>query len=126
MATERSKEWQAWFDQICQDNPVRPSGTGKFEPEVTDAYKLAAIQWWTATITRAALELYATDRRQYDRMARVLLDATRALEALSGEKKLLRADTVACQADPDCPPGWICDQGTCVPEDGFMPPLPAR
>lgn len=122
MATERSRQWQAWFDEICQENKVSPAETGKFQPEAGDAFKLAAIQWWAANIARLAIELYATDRRQYDRMSRVFRDAAAALEALAGQKRAIRQDTIGCSSDPECPPGWYCDEGTCVPEDGLMPP----
>ena len=123
---ERSREWQAWFDEICQENPVSASGTGKFQPDPSDAFKLAAIQWWASNIARLAIELYATDRRQYNRMSRVFKDAAAALEGLAGEKRVKMSDLIGCQTDPECPPGWYCDEGTCVPEDGLLPPAPAR
>src|SRR5688572_17585181 len=74
MESKRSEQWQAWVKQVCEENAVTGK-TGRFEPSPDDAFKLAALQWWTHTIGRIAIEIYATDRRQFDRMSRILSDA---------------------------------------------------
>lgn len=116
MDSNRSTEWQAWLDSICKQRAVSPTRTGRFEPNPDDAFKLAALQWWTHTIGRVLIEVYATDRRQFDRMSLILGDAKAALRSLAGEKKLM-ADGDSCSIDTDCPRGFFCDQGTCEPLD---------
>lgn len=122
MDPKRSEQWQAWLDSICKEYAISQGKTGRFEPSPDDAFKLAALQWWTHTIGRVLIEVYATDRRQYDRMAAILSDARDALRALDGRKKLVN-DGDACSTDHDCPDGFFCDNGTCEPR-GALPPTP--
>ena len=120
MDSKQSDQWQAWVDSVCRENAVSPDKTGRFEPNADDAFKLAALQWWTHEIGQVLIEIYATDRRQYDRIARIMSDASAALRSLAGAKKLM-ADGDACQTDQDCPRGYYCDEGTCEPIDATGP-----
>jgi hypothetical protein len=115
MESNRSRQWQAWFDSICGEYEVGPKKTGRFEPNPEDAFKLAALQWWTHTLGRTLIEVYATDRRQYDRMSKILSDAHTALRLLAGPQALTIAGGDACSTDQDCPKGFFCDEGTCEP-----------
>ena len=123
MESKRSAEWQAWLDKICSEYQVAEGKTGRFEPNPDDAFKLAALQWWLHDIGRILIEVYATDRRQFDRMSALLSDAAAAVRALAGHKKIT-ADGDACSTDQDCPRGYFCDQGTCEPI-GAVPPSPS-
>ena len=123
MASRRSAEWRAWVESVCSEHNVgsRKDG-GKFEPHADDAFKLAALQWWTHTIGKTLIEVYATDRRQYRRMSQIMGDATAALHSLVGDG-LVGGEQIACQTDEDCPRGYYCRDGTCEPLDaGEMPP----
>jgi hypothetical protein len=122
--SQPSSQWQAWFDEICRKHAIRPvSPTGKFQPDPNDAFKLAALQWWAFTIGQVAIETYATDRRQYARISKVLSDATVALRALAGDNRPKALDAILCETTAECPDGWVCDAGTCEPE--FAPPSPS-
>jgi hypothetical protein len=120
MESQRSRQWKAWIDSICQEHQVSTKKSGRFEPNPDDAFKLAALQWWTHEIGRILIEVYATDRRQFDRMSMILSDSRAALRSLAGGKKLM-ADGDACSTDQDCPRGFFCDEGTCEPLDATGP-----
>jgi len=117
---KRSAEWQAWLDGICRQYAVSEGKTGRFEPNPDDAFKLAALQWWTHNIGKVLIEVYATDRRQYARIAGVMSDAVAALHALAGPQRV-SADSTACSTDQDCPRGFFCADGTCEPLDATGP-----
>src|SRR4030095_13283018 len=99
MESKRPEQWQAWVESICREYTVRPETTGRFEPNPSDAFKLAALQWWTHEIGRTLIEMYATDRRQFKRMSRIVSDAAAALRSLAGEKKLM-SQRGGCSGDP--------------------------
>jgi hypothetical protein len=45
MESNRSGQWQAWLQSICDEYKVATGKTGRFEPNADDAFKLAALQW---------------------------------------------------------------------------------
>jgi hypothetical protein len=53
------------------------------------------------TMGRIAIEVYATDRRQFERMSKILSDAAAALQSLDGKHSLLGGGGDACQTDQD-------------------------
>ena len=51
MDSKRSEQFQAWLDGICKEIKLEQERrTGRFQPEPDDAFKLAALQWWTHTL----------------------------------------------------------------------------
>ena len=72
-----------------------------------NAVEIATFRWHANNLENEALALYVTDRTKFDRIWRVLRDASQALKALRG----------SCSSNEDCPDGWHCSGGECQPDN---------
>ena len=84
--------------------PIKQDWVGK--PQ--DAINLAALRWYVCTIDRLCIEIYATNRRKYPKLAKLLKKQLNELKALGTSAKV--------EDDDECPPGFVkCDDGLCAP-----------
>jgi hypothetical protein len=77
-----------------------------------DAINLAALRWYACTIERICIEIYATNRKKFTRLEKLLNRQVKELEALGA---------IAALADDDaCPPGYVmCEDRLCAPSCDF-------
>jgi hypothetical protein len=87
----------------------------KWEPSSNDATAFAAFRWFANTIENDALELYATDRRHFPEIERVLRETLKELKRVR-ESSALRSG----EEEGGCPDGWVLCDGICKPScDGI-------
>ena len=85
----------------------------KWEPSSNDATAFAAFRWFANTIENDSLELYATDRRHFPEIERVLRDTLKEL-------KRVRESGLRAGDEGGCPDGWVLCDGICKPScDGI-------
>jgi hypothetical protein len=91
-----------------QSGPVKQA----WVPQSQDAINLAALRWYACTIERLCIEIYATNRKKYPKLAALLNKQVKELKALGVSAKI---------ADDDaCPPGYVmCEDGLCAPSCDF-------
>jgi Cys-rich repeat protein len=94
----------------------KPKGGDKWQPKGEDAFKLAALRWWALVIEQVAIEAYATDRKRFKDLSRILSTCRDQLKGLPGATQ--DPAFVMCRTDLDCPDGFYCNEGTCEPIDG--------
>ena len=82
-------------------------------PEPDDAIRLAALRWFALEMERISIEIYATDKRKFALMEKVLRGTIAKLNFVRENLNAL--------SDDECPDGYIrCKDGTCAPScDGF-------
>jgi hypothetical protein len=77
----------------------------KWQGSNDDAIKLAALRWFALEIESNAIQIYATDRTQFDGLERLLRECVQKME--QSKKNLGGGD--------DCPPGYIWCRTECAP-----------
>ena len=85
------------------------SGTGSrvWQAQPDDAIRLAALRWLAISIERLTIEIYATDKAQFEDMEDVLRKTLKRLGKLSQE---------VVRDEGDCPIGYeLCKDGLCAP-----------
>ena len=83
-------------------------------PEPDDAIRLAALRWFALEMEKISIEIYATDKRKFALMERVLRGTIAKLNFVRENLQAL--------SDDECPDGYIrCKDGTCAPScDGII------
>jgi hypothetical protein len=72
-----------------------------------DAINFAALHWYALTIERICIQLYVTDRSNFDVLKHTLTDTLKALNVAN--------KTIATPCG-DCQDGWeCCADGMCAP-----------
>ena len=97
-------------------NPRKPKATPSVkQPWVADpkdAINLAALHWYALTIDRLCIELYATNRKAFPELEKLLQSQVKALYAFSKD--------VGLTDDDRCPGGYMmCPDGLCAPACDF-------
>ena len=82
-------------------------GQIKWQPNPDDAIKLAALRWFALTIESSAIQIYATDARQYAALEQVLHACVDGIRGLNKDFVL--------GGDDDCPPGFVQCGNECAP-----------
>lgn len=83
-------------------------------PEPDDAIRLAALRWFALEMERISIEVYATDKRKFAKLEKILRKALRMLGDVH--------EPLHAMSDEECPDGYIrCKDGTCAPScDGVV------
>lgn len=79
-----------------------------WDPSPKDAISLAAFRWFANTIENCAIELYATERKSFKEVERVLRATLRELERI-------RVSHVIPEEENGCPDGYVLCHGICRP-----------
>jgi hypothetical protein len=78
-----------------------------WKPEPDDAIRLAALRWFALSLERLSIEIYATDKGQYEAIEDLFRVTLKKLGRLRHR--------IAAEAG-DCPNGYVlCDDGLCAP-----------
>ena len=81
----------------------------KWDPLPQDATSIAAFRWFANQIENRALELFATDRKHFETLERVLRRTLRELDEI-------RKIAFIPPEENGCPNGWeLCEDGICKP-----------
>jgi hypothetical protein len=77
-----------------------------------DAINLAALHWYALTVDRLCIEIYATNRKKFRELERLLQSQVKALYEF--------AENVRFTDDDECPPGYMmCSDRLCAPSCEF-------
>jgi hypothetical protein len=89
-------------------------GVRVWQADPDDAIRLAALRWFAIEIERLSIEIYASDKRKYRTMERLLRRTVKRMGAIGDRTNVLR--------DEECPNGYVlCKDGLCAPMcDGIV------
>ena len=79
-----------------------------WQAQPDDAIRLAALRWLAISIERLTIEIYATDKQQFQAMEDVLRKTVKRLRKIS--------KAIDDRDEEDCPIGYeLCKDGLCAP-----------
>ena len=95
---------------MAKTTKKKPSSAGPriWQAEPDDAIRLAALRWFAISIERLSIEIYASDKQQYEPIEDLLRHTLKRMEKIGK-----RADV---REDEECPNGYVlCRDGLCAP-----------
>jgi hypothetical protein len=86
-----------------------------WQAQPDDAIRLAALRWFALEVERLSIEIYATDKRRYVPVERLLRDTLKRMGTIRASAKV---------DDPGvCPDGYVlCKDGLCAPMCDWLTP----